>query len=135
MNLTISGHHLELTPAIREYVQSKLSRIKRHFDNVIDVSVILSVDKLTEKEKRQKAEINVHIKGKDLHAESIAHDLYAAIDTLIDKLDRQVIKHKDKLQEHHSMAKRLPDETPEDAVAGRHKPGHPRQAASQPQRC
>ena len=118
MNLTISGHHLELTPAIREYVQSKLSRIKRHFDNVIDVSVILSVDKLTEKEKRQKAEINVHIKGKDLHAESIAHHLYAAIDTLIDKLDRQVIKHKDKLQEHHSMAKRLPDETPEDAVAG-----------------
>jgi len=109
MNLTISGHHLELTPAIREYVQSKLARIKRHFDNV---------DKLTEKEKRQKAEINVHIKGKDLHAESIAHDLYAAIDALIDKLDRQVIKHKDRLQEHHSMAKRLPDDTPTDAVAG-----------------
>ncbi|MBG7622287.1 ribosome-associated translation inhibitor RaiA [Herbaspirillum sp. AP02] len=118
MNLTISGHHLELTPAIREYVQSKLARIKRHFDNVIDVSVILSVDKLTEKEKRQKAEINVHIKGKDLHAESIAHDLYAAIDALIDKLDRQVIKHKDRLQEHHSMAKRLPDDTATDAVAG-----------------
>ena len=118
MNLTISGHHLELTPALREYVQSKLTRIKRHFDNVIDVSVILSVDKLTEKEKRQKAEINVHIKGKDLHAESIAHDLYAAIDALIDKLDRQVIKHKDRLQEHHSMAKRLPDDTPADAVAG-----------------
>ena len=118
MNLTISGHHLELTPAIREYVQSKLARIKRHFDNVIDVSVILSVDKLTEKEKRQKAEINVHIKGKDLHAESIAHDLYAAIDALIDKLDRQVIKHKDKLQEHHSTAKRLPEEAPDDAVAG-----------------
>lgn len=117
MNLTISGHHLELTPAIREYVQNKLTRIKRHFDNVIDVSVILSVDKLTEKEKRQKAEINVHIKGKDLHAESIAHDLYAAIDTLIDKLDRQVIKHKDRLQEHHSIAKRLPDGTPEAANA------------------
>ena len=68
MNLTISGHHLDLTPAIREYVQNKLTRIKRHFDHVIDISVILSVDKLTEKEKRQKAEINVHIKGKDLHA-------------------------------------------------------------------
>lgn len=118
MNLTISGHHLELTPAIREYVQSKLARIKRHFDNVIDVSVILSVDKLTEKEKRQKAEINVHVKGKDLHAESIAHDLYAAIDTLIDKLDRQVIKHKDRLQEHHSEAKRLPESPAESAVAG-----------------
>ena len=109
MNLTISGHHLDLTPAIREYVQNKLVRIKRHFDHVIDISVILSVDKLTEKEKRQ-AEINVHIKGKDLHAESIAHDLYAAIDALIDKLDRQVIKHKDRVQDHHSMAKRLPEE-------------------------
>lgn len=117
MNLTISGHHLELTPAIKEYVQSKLARIKRHFDNVIDVSVILSVDKLTEKEKRQKAEINVHVKGKDLHAESIAHDLYAAIDTLIDKLDRQVIKHKDRLQNHHSVAKRIPeDDTTADAA-------------------
>lgn len=115
MNLTISGHHLELTPAIREYVQSKLARIKRHFDNVIDVSVILSVDKLTEKEKRQKAEINVHVKGKDLHAESIAHDLYAAIDGLIDKLDRQVIKHKDRLQNHHSDAKRLTGEGATDA--------------------
>lgn len=110
MNLTISGHHLELTPAIREYVQSKLTRIKRHFDHVIDITVILSVDKLTEKEKRQKAEINVHVKGKDLHAESIAYDLYAAIDMLIDKLDRQVIKHKDRVQDHYSVAKRMPDE-------------------------
>lgn len=109
MNLTISGHHLTLTPAIRGYVQSKLTRIKRHFDHVIDISVILSIDGLTEKEKRQKAEINVHIKGKDLHAESIAHDLYAAIDTLIDKLDRQVIKHKNRMQDHYSMAKRLPE--------------------------
>jgi len=116
MNLTISGHHLDLTPAIRAYVQSKLERIKRHFDHVIDVTVILSVDKLTEKEKRQKAEINVHIKGKDLHVESIAHDLYAAIDLLIDKLDRQVLKHKDRVQDHHSDAKRLPEEIV-DAIA------------------
>ena len=110
MNLTISGHHLELTPAIRECVESKLERVLRHFDQVIDVSVILSVDNLTEKEKRQKAEINLHLKGKDLHAESVAQDLYAAIDLLIDKLDRQVIKHKDKLQSHqHEGHKRMPD--------------------------
>lgn len=108
MNLTISGHHLELTPAIREYVQSKLERIKRHFDHVIDIAVILTVDNLPEKEKRQKAEINLHVRGKDLHAESIAHDLYAAIDALIDKLDRQVIKYKTKLQDHqHEAIKRL----------------------------
>ncbi|HEX7643621.1 MAG TPA: ribosome-associated translation inhibitor RaiA [Burkholderiaceae bacterium] len=104
MNLTISGHHLELTPAIREYVQNKLERIRRHFDHVIDIAVILTVDKLPEKEKRQKAEINLHLRGKDLHAESIAEDLYAAIDMLIDKLDRQVIKYKCKVQDHQHQA-------------------------------
>lgn len=110
MNLTISGHHLDLTPAIREYVQSKLERIKRHFDHVIDIAVILTVDKLSEKEKRQKAEINLRLRGKDLHVESIAHDLYAAIDALIDKLDRQVLKYKDKIQNHqHEAIKRMPE--------------------------
>src|SRR5580700_6084078 len=110
MNLTISGHHLELTPAIREYVQSKLERIKHHFDHVIDIAVILTVDKLPEKEKRQKAEINLRLRGKDLHAESISEDLYAAIDTLIDKLDRQVIKHKNKIQNHqHQAIKHMPE--------------------------
>jgi|ERR1035437_9149753 putative sigma-54 modulation protein len=110
MNLTISGHHLELTPAIREYVQGKLERIKRHFDHVIDIAVILTVDKLPEKQKRQKAEINLRVRGKDIHVESIAHDLYAAIDILIDKLDRQVIKYKTKLQDHqHEAIKRLPE--------------------------
>jgi putative sigma-54 modulation protein len=110
MNLTISGHHLEVTPAIREYVQTKLERIRRHFDHVIDIAVILTVDKLPEKEKRQKAEINLHLRGKDLHVESIAHDLYAAIDALIDKLDRQVIKYKTKLQDHqHDAIKHIPD--------------------------
>lgn len=108
MNLTISGHHLELTPAIREYVQAKLERIKRHFDHVIDAAVILTVDKLSEKEKRQKAEINLHLRGTYLHVESIAHDLYAAIDALIDKLDRQVIKYKSKIQDHqHNGIKRI----------------------------
>lgn len=101
MNLTISGHHLEVTSAIRDYVQSKLERITRHFDHVIDIAVILSVDNLTEKEKRQKAEINLRMSGKTVHVESLAQDLYAAIDTLIDKLDRQVMKYKDKVQDHN----------------------------------
>ncbi|HCN89132.1 MAG TPA: ribosome-associated translation inhibitor RaiA [Oxalobacteraceae bacterium] len=110
MNLTISGHHLELTPAIREHVLNKLERIKRHFDHVIDIAVILTIDKLPEKEKRQKAEITLHVRGKDLHAKSIAQDLYAAIDLLIDKLDRQVIKYKSKMQDHqHEAIKHLPE--------------------------
>lgn len=112
MNLTISGHHLELTPAIREYVQTKLERIKRHFDHVIDVAVILAVEKLPEKEKRQKAEINLRLRGNVIHVESFAEDLYAAIDCLIDKLDRQVLKYKTKIQDHqHEGIKRI-QETP-----------------------
>jgi len=110
MNLTISGRHIELTPAIHAYVQSKLERIKRHFDHVIDIAVILTVDRISEKEKSQKAEVNLRVRGKDLHVESIAHDLYAAIDLLIDKLDRQVLKYKAKLQDHqHSAIKHLPE--------------------------
>ncbi len=100
MNLKISGHHVELTPALKEYVQNKLERIKRHFDNVIDITVILAVDANTEKDKRQRAEINLHMRGKDLHVESEAQDMYAAIDLLMDKLDRQVLRHKDKIQDH-----------------------------------
>ncbi len=108
MNLKISGHHLEVTPALREYVQNKLERIKRHFDNVIDVTVILAVDSLTEKEKRQRAEIHLHLRGKDLHVTSEAQDMYAAIDLLMDKLDRQVLRHKDKIQDHqHEGIKRF----------------------------
>ncbi len=100
MNLKISGHHVELTPALREYVQNKLERIKRHFDNVIDITGTLAVDANTEKDKRQRAEINLHMRGKDLHVESEAQDMYAAIDLLMDKLDRQVLRHKDKIQDH-----------------------------------
>jgi putative sigma-54 modulation protein len=94
MNLNVSGHHLEVTPAIRTYVQSKLERIARHFDHVIDAHVILTVDKL-----RQKAEATLHVRGKDLHCESEEGDLYAAIDLLADKLDRQVLRYKDKLND------------------------------------
>lgn len=94
MNLNVSGHHLEVTPAIRGYVQTKLERITRHFDHVIDVHVILSVNKL-----RQKAEVTLRVRGKDLHCESEESDLYAAIDLMIDKLDRQVLRYKDKLND------------------------------------
>lgn len=104
MNLTISGHHLEVTPAIREYVQNKLERVKRHFDQVIDIAVILTVDNLTEKEKRQKAEINLRLPGKTVNVASLSSDLYAAIDSLIDKLDRQVMKYKSQVQEHNHQA-------------------------------
>lgn len=91
MNLNLAGHHLEITPAIRDYVTSKLDRITRHFDHVIDVNVILSVEKL-----KQKAEANVHIRGKDIFVESDDINMYAAIDNLVDKLDRQILRHKEK---------------------------------------
>ena len=100
MNLQISGHHLEITPAIHAYVTGKLERVTRHFDNVIDVNVILSVEKL-----KQKAEVTVHLSGKDVYVEAIEDDLYAAIDSLSDKLDRQVQKHKQKVQDHHRGSK------------------------------
>jgi putative sigma-54 modulation protein len=96
MNLQVSGHHLEITPALHDYVTGKLERITRHFDNVIDVNVILSVDKL-----KQKAEVTVHLAGKDVYVESVDEDLYAAVDGLVDKLERQVHKYKQKLQDHH----------------------------------
>ncbi|MGE0312059.1 MAG: ribosome-associated translation inhibitor RaiA [Lautropia sp.] len=102
MNLSISGHHLTVTPALREYVTAKLARIRTHFDQVIDVNVILSVDKLD-----QKAEITLHVRGKDLFAECTDTDMYAAIDCLVDKLDRQVKKYKQKRFAHpHDTLKR-----------------------------
>ena len=108
MNLMISGHHLEVTPSLRSYVTSKLDRIVRHFDQVVDVKVLLTVEKQKEKEGRQRAECNIHVKGTDMFAESSHADLYAAVDELVDKLDRQVVRHKTRLQEHHHEApKRL----------------------------
>lgn len=101
MNLTISGHHLDVTPALRSYVTTKLDRVTRHFDRVVDINVLLRIERPKEKEKRQKAECNIHVKGKDIFAETTHEDLYAAIDELVDKLDRQVVRHKSKLQDHH----------------------------------
>ncbi|MDT7927972.1 ribosome hibernation-promoting factor, HPF/YfiA family [Tepidimonas sp.] len=103
MNLTISGHHLEVTPALRSYVTSKLERISRHFDQMVDIRVLLTVDKIKDKDHRQKAECNIHVKGKDIYAQSTHADLYAAVDDLADKLDRQVLRYKDKVQEHHHL--------------------------------
>ena len=95
MNLNLTGHHLDITPALRDYVVGKLDRVTRHFDHVIDVTVVLAVDKL-----EHKVEVNLHTRGKDIHCEAIEADMYAAIDVLIDKLDRQVVKHKEKRAEH-----------------------------------
>lgn len=100
MNLHLTGHQLPITPAIREYIEGKLQRITHHFDHVIDVNVILSVEKL-----QHKIEATVHVRGRDIFCESSATDMYAAIDGLIDKLDRTIIKHKEKsLAQRHDGA-------------------------------
>jgi putative sigma-54 modulation protein len=97
MNLQLTGHQLEITPAIRSYVTTKLERLTRHFDQLIDVSVIMSVDKL-----QQRIEATVHVPGSDIFCESVDESMYAAIDSLIDKLDRQIIRHKEKAAEHRN---------------------------------
>ena len=97
MQLTLSGHHVEITPALRGYVETKLDRIVRHFDNVIDVHCVLTVSKL-----QHKAEATLVVSGAKIHADAIEGDMYAAIDALADKLDRQVNKHKEKVTDHHA---------------------------------
>jgi putative sigma-54 modulation protein len=95
MNLNISGRHLEVTPAIREYVMNKMARVARHFDNVIDTQVMLSIERL-----KHTAEVTMRLRGKDIHCEASDENLYSAIDLLADKIDRQVIKYKSKVQNH-----------------------------------
>ena len=97
MNLQLTGHHIEITPAIRAYVTAKFDRINRHFERVIEASIVLSVDKL-----QHKAEATLRVRGRDLHAECIDADMYAAIDGLAAKLDRQVVKHKEQLKDHRA---------------------------------
>jgi putative sigma-54 modulation protein len=96
MQVNLTGHHVDVTPPLRKYVNSKIERIERHFDHVTNIHVVLSVEKL-----RHKAEATVHLTGGSLFADSTQDDMYAAIDSLIDKLDRQVKKHKEKLTDHH----------------------------------
>lgn len=95
MQINISGRHVEVTDSMREYVTSKIERLTHHHDRITSTNVILSVDKLI-----QKAEATIHVSGKDVFAEATHEDLYAAIDALVDKLDRQLIKHKEKMRSH-----------------------------------
>lgn len=96
MNLNLTGHHMEITPALRDYVAAKLERVTGHFDQVIDVKVTLSVEKL-----KQTVDVTLHVPGNDIHAECSDENMYSAIDLVADKLDRQVLKHKEKLGDHH----------------------------------
>jgi putative sigma-54 modulation protein len=123
MNLNLTGHHLDITPAIRDYVTTKLDRVTRHFDHVIDVTVVLSVEKL-----RKKCEVNLHTRGKDIHVEAIEPDMYAAIDLLADKLDRQVVKHKEKLALHRHEGASIKREVAQEEARPAPMPGAPRAA-------
>ncbi len=99
MQINISGHHLDITPALRDYIEEKFNRLERHFDRIISVQVIMQVEKL-----KQKIEATLHVAGREVVANAEHDDMYAAIDLLIDKLDRQLIKHKEKQVEHHQGA-------------------------------
>ena len=101
MNLNISGHHIDMPDALHDYVASKMGRIERHFDHVIDAEVVLEVEKV-----RHKAEATMQLRGATVHAESTQDDMYAAIDCMIDKLDRQTRRHKEKAKDHHNRQAR-----------------------------
>ncbi len=96
MQLNITGQHIEVTSALRDYVNEKFERVENHFDNIIDIQVILSVVKET-----HQAEARIKVPGRTLFADATEQDMYAAIDALVDKLDRQVRRYKDKLTDHH----------------------------------
>jgi putative sigma-54 modulation protein len=95
MQINLSGHHVEITDSLKDYVDAKFTKLERHFDHINNVHVILNVEKL-----KQKAEATLHLSGTEVFATSEHNDMYAAIDSLIDKLDRQVIKHKEKTKRH-----------------------------------
>ncbi len=96
MQLEITGHHLEVTDSMSAYVREKADRLKRHFDKVMNIHFILEVEK-----QIHKAEASLHVSGTQIFADAHSGDMYAAIDSLIDKLDRQIVKHKEKLKSHH----------------------------------
>ncbi|GAC20590.1 ribosome hibernation promoting factor [Paraglaciecola arctica] len=95
MQINLTGHHVDITDSLRDYVDNKFTKLERHFDHINNVHVILNVEKLN-----QKAEATLHLSGTEVFATSEHSDMYAAIDALIDKLDRQVIKHKEKIKRH-----------------------------------
>jgi putative sigma-54 modulation protein len=97
MHLTVTGHHVDVTAALREYVATRLARLERHFDHLTSVHCVLGVEKLV-----HKAEATVQLDGATIHADSLEEDMYAAIDALADKLERQIRKHKEKATDHHA---------------------------------
>tara|TARA_A100001037_G_scaffold297897_1_gene320612 strand:+ start:11230 stop:11535 length:306 start_codon:yes stop_codon:yes gene_type:complete len=101
MQLSITGHHLTVTEPLRDYVTEKLQKLERHYDHITNTHVVLSVEKL-----QHRAEATIHISGAELFAESDCDDLYAAIDKLTDRLDRQILKHKEKLVDRHHQRTR-----------------------------
>ena len=105
MQIAISGHQMDITPPLKQYVMEKMERIERHFDNVTNTTVVLHVEKT-----RLLAEATINTKGATLHANAEAEDMYAAIDNLIHKLDRQVRKHKDKSTDHHRQGGALKEQ-------------------------
>jgi putative sigma-54 modulation protein len=111
MQINLTGHHVDITEPLKDYVDTKFDRLARHFDDVINVHVILSVEKL-----RQKAEATIHVNGANVFADAVHEDMYAAIDGLIDKLDRQVIKYKEKRQSHRGNGAKGVIEPPEEDI-------------------
>jgi putative sigma-54 modulation protein len=97
MQLNITGHHVDVTDPLREYVATRLQKTERHFDRVTNVHCILTVEKL-----RHKAEATVNVNGAQIYADATEENMYAAIDSLTDKLERRVRKHKEKLVDHHA---------------------------------
>lgn len=113
MKLLLTGHHVDLNPSLRQYVEEKLSRVVSHFDRILEVEVILGSEKPAVKEKRQRAEATLRVSGKVFHLTQYAEDLYKAIDGLATRLDRQVLRHKEKMQEHRNDARNeYPHERP-----------------------
>jgi len=102
MQINLTGHHVDITPALRTFVENKFSRLERHIDNMTKIHVILSIEK-----ERQKAEASILVNKGKIYADAQHEDMYAAIDVLTDKLDRQIKKHKEKLTDHHRGDKSL----------------------------
>ena len=96
MRIDTHGQQIEVTPALRDYVETKLARLGRHFDQPLDVRTLLTLDK-----PDHRAEATINVAGRTLHADANAIDMYAAIDLLADKLDRLLLKHKEKMVDHH----------------------------------
>jgi putative sigma-54 modulation protein len=103
MQIEISGQNVEVTQALRAYVTEKLERVQRHFDHLTSIHVVLRLERV-----QHFAEGTIHVGGRTqpIHADADAEDMYAAIDLLIDKLDRQVRRHKDKIKDHHRAERR-----------------------------